>query len=261
MKRTGKELKTLAKQALLGHYGTVVGSILVSYLLLMATAIPVLLIFVLASFFRVGPHSGILLPIGMVVWYLIVLVVSSLLMAGFARICYLICTGQGGEVGNVTYAFSHRPFRFVGLTLLLILLYLVAAVPGIALMIFAMHSKMWGEAAGVLLYLAGYLLAVLLSMTAFLRYSLVLFVLIEDQQKTVSECIWISRDLMEGNRMRLFKLELSFIGMFLLGYLSFGLGFLWILPYLICTNIFFYLSVKEEKYPPVRNNYENEFWG
>ena len=55
----------------------------------------------------------------------------------------------------------------------------------------------------------------------------------------------IERNLMKGRKLRYFLLQLSFIGWWLLGILTLGLGFLWIIPYMLQTNTQFYLNLKE----------------
>ena len=48
---------------------------------------------------------------------------------------------------------------------------------------------------------------------------------------------------MKGNRGRLLYIAFSFIGMALLGLLSFGIGFLWIYPYISQTIAVFYRNI------------------
>ena len=45
---------------------------------------------------------------------------------------------------------------------------------------------------------------------------------------------------MNGNKMKLFMLDLSFIGWIILGTLCFGLGLLWVNPYIQCSHAEFY---------------------
>jgi len=49
-----------------------------------------------------------------------------------------------------------------------------------------------------------------------------------------------SQKTMTGKRAGLFWLQLSFIGWAILGAISFGIGFLWIIPYVQCATIAFY---------------------
>ena len=46
-----------------------------------------------------------------------------------------------------------------------------------------------------------------------------------------TQCITESRRIMSGNKMRLFLLDLSFIGWYIVGALCFGIGTLWVNAY------------------------------
>ena len=52
---------------------------------------------------------------------------------------------------------------------------------------------------------------------------------------------------MEGNKLRLLYLQLSFIGFYLLAVLSCGIGLLWLMPYMQQTTVSFYLDVQDVK--------------
>ena len=58
--------------------------------------------------------------------------------------------------------------------------------------------------------------------------------------KAVLEC---SKAMMQGNRWRLFCLEMSFFGWTLLCVLSFGIGFLWLMPYQSAAMAAFYRDI------------------
>ncbi|MFC3634937.1 DUF975 family protein [Enterococcus rivorum] len=60
-----------------------------------------------------------------------------------------------------------------------------------------------------------------------------------------TDCITASRQLMKGHKMQLFILDLSFIPWYLLGILTFGIGFLWITPYVNTTKAAFYNTLAE----------------
>ena len=56
----------------------------------------------------------------------------------------------------------------------------------------------------------------------------------------------LSRRMMEGHKMQLFKLQLSFIGWILLNVLTLGIGMLWLMPYMMTTLAAFYQDVRNE---------------
>ena len=59
-----------------------------------------------------------------------------------------------------------------------------------------------------------------------------------------------SREMMKGHKIDLFWLYLSFIGWAILGILTFGIGYLWLSPYVSCSEIGFYNDLKAEQGEP-----------
>jgi len=55
-----------------------------------------------------------------------------------------------------------------------------------------------------------------------------------------------SQQLMMGNKWRYFVLQLSFIGWWILGAITFGIGFIWIFPYYKLTMVNFYRDLVEK---------------
>ena len=77
-------------------------------------------------------------------------------------------------------------------------------------------------------------------------YSMTFFILAENKGMPVLEAITLSRKMMNGHKMDLFLLFLSFIGWFILVLITFGIAGIWVYPYFYATFSNFYLSVKED---------------
>ena len=77
-------------------------------------------------------------------------------------------------------------------------------------------------------------------------YSMTLFILAENKGMSVLEAITLSRKMMDGHKMDLFLLFLSFIGWSILVVITFGIAGIWVYPYIYATMTNFYLSVKED---------------
>ncbi|MFH5812031.1 DUF975 family protein [Companilactobacillus sp. FL22-1] len=56
-----------------------------------------------------------------------------------------------------------------------------------------------------------------------------------------------SQELMIGNKWRFFVLQLSFLGWLIVGAITFGIGYIWILPYYKITLANFYRDLVEKK--------------
>lgn len=78
-------------------------------------------------------------------------------------------------------------------------------------------------------------------------YALTYYVKCDNPEMSANEAITESRRLMDGNKMRLFLLNLSFIGWIFLGALTFGIGTLWVSAYMETSLAIFYEDVKASK--------------
>ncbi|MBE6644856.1 MAG: DUF975 family protein [Ruminococcaceae bacterium] len=75
------------------------------------------------------------------------------------------------------------------------------------------------------------------------RYALVPYILAEFPEISAKEALSMSKKLMRGNKARLFYLEMSFVGWAILCALSFGIGFLWLNPYISAAKADFYREI------------------
>lgn len=87
------------------------------------------------------------------------------------------------------------------------------------------------------------LLFVIPGIVATYSYAMTRYILAEHPELTASEAIERSKEMMEGNRWRLFCLEISFIGWALLTILTLGIGNLWLRPYIEASTAAFYREV------------------
>jgi uncharacterized membrane protein len=65
------------------------------------------------------------------------------------------------------------------------------------------------------------------------------------------EAMTRSEVMMQGNRWRLFCLQISFIGWSLLSALTLGIGNLWLIPYTEAAMAAFYREVSQSSMPVV----------
>ncbi len=78
-------------------------------------------------------------------------------------------------------------------------------------------------------------------------YAMTPYILIEHPEMSVNKAIDESIYLMDGHKFDYFYLGLSFIGWIILSILSFGIGFIWLIPYMQTTMAAFYADLKKEK--------------
>lgn len=100
----------------------------------------------------------------------------------------------------------------------------------------------------ILIYLWS-LLFVIPGIIASYRYAMAPYILAENPTMSVKQAVEESKKLMSGKKASLFVLNLSFIGWSILSVLSFGIGFIWLIPYMHAAETAFYLDSTNRMIP------------
>lgn len=90
------------------------------------------------------------------------------------------------------------------------------------------------------------LLLIVPGMIASLALFLVPYLIKDNPELSLTDTMRLSRRMMDGHKMQLFRLQLSFIGWIFLNILTLGIGSLWLMPYIVTTFAAFYQDVKAE---------------
>lgn len=83
-----------------------------------------------------------------------------------------------------------------------------------------------------------------------LLYSLTTYIAFDNPNMNSLEVVNESEKMMKGNRWKIFLLSLSFIGWAILTIFTLGIGYLWLMPYMVVAEVCFYehlLGKKEEE--------------
>lgn len=78
-------------------------------------------------------------------------------------------------------------------------------------------------------------------------YAMTYYVLRDEPELSYNGAIEKSMALMDGNKMKLFLLDLSFIGWYILSCITLGIGLLWLVPYVKTAHAHFYEDLVKEK--------------
>lgn len=87
------------------------------------------------------------------------------------------------------------------------------------------------------------LLFIIPGIIAAYSYSMAAYILVEHPEMSAREAISESKQLMDGYKWRLFCLEFSFIGWYLLCIPTFGLLLIWLVPYVEASRAAFYREI------------------
>ena len=75
-------------------------------------------------------------------------------------------------------------------------------------------------------------------------YSMAMYILAENPEIGAREALRRSQEMMDGHKLELFCLHLSFIGWHLLAIITFGIAYVWVMPYINATVTNFYNDIK-----------------
>lgn len=236
MERTSAELKRLAREKLAGHWGLVIGAILLQALIVVAILLPFEFLFIFSG-------GGMVQFVAYLVAAMILGIISTIMQCGITRMMLCFARGQQAGIGMMFGEFTKRPDRYIIAALMLVGIEVLCALPGSLCWIVGLaQGSTLASGIGLALSLAGGVITILV----WLRFNLVFILLVDDPQMGAVGAFRESSRLMDGNKGRMFYLYLSFLGLMFLCICSCGLGMVWVTPYMNQTIISFYLDVSGE---------------
>lgn len=233
MRTSNRELKFRARVLLSGKTGFLV---LATFLL---TLFDLGLNYVLNA--AIPPTGGLF---NTVLYYgcgLLTNMVYYILLAGLTRIFLNICRGRKVKLSDLFYVFSDRPEQVAAYS---VLQYVIGIIISLSMQ-WSLTGILYGKGS----LLPFLLVPVVLAAANFwlqLCLAPVLFLYCDDPSKSAVQLIKESWNLMRGNKGRLCYLELSFLGLMILCMLSFGIGYLFVRPYLFLSQTLFYLNLDKK---------------
>lgn len=112
--------------------------------------------------------------------------------------------------------------------------------------IFQKFFKRWGASLLIGLYtLLWTLLLIIPGIVKGYAYAMTPYIMIEKPDMGINDAITKSRQLMKGHKWKLFLLDLSFTGWMLLGVVTLGIAYVYVLPYYFAARAQFYKEVKK----------------
>lgn len=232
--KSSSELKSLAREELSGKYGVPVG------ILFLAGLISIIVSVSLSIFFETDNVTSY------IVYYIVSYIISLLLAVlelGVVKFFMSFCRKQEYQLGDMFWGFKNHPDKIIIFMIILTLIMFGCLVPGIIFIFFGAFTVQPIVFVGaVILLIAGVLFGYIIG----LSYSMVPYLVVDKTEYSITELMRESKEMMRGHKGRLFYLQISFIGWYLLALLSCGIAMLWIGPYRITTFTFFYMDLKGE---------------
>ena len=234
MKRSSKELKALAREALLGQYGSLIGAMfLLGMFSVILESVPVTI-----TRNREDTTS-------LIIQFVITLIISVLvylLQIGMTVIVLHMTRRQTYSLSDLFYTFRAHPDRFIIVSVIQIGISMILQIPAYIFLLLYPGDTI----KRVLLYLLLLLAGSIVSFIVLLGFTLADLLLIDNENLGAIDAIRQSWAMMHGNKGRFFYLQISFFGLALLCILTLGIGMLWLYPYMMTTEAFFYLDLTGE---------------
>lgn len=232
MKRSSATLKQLAREALNGKYGSIITGYL---LILLCSTVPNALVSTILD-----TSNAIGLITCQIVLYMISLLIA-LVMSGFKYIMLNINRRKIFTMGDLFYAFSHHPDRFLVVNLIFLLAEIAASLP---FTILSYKTPAEGIGTNILLIsAAGTLASTLISFILSLFFGMTEYLLLDNENMGAMEALREALHMMKGNKGRFFYINLSFLPLLLVCFFTCYLGLLWLEPYMQATFAFFYMEL------------------
>ena len=146
-------------------------------------------------------------------------------------------------------------WKIIGRTLLKMIIPIIVLIIAIliyaGMIVFSTMQAFAGDAGaagiGLIIAIVIYIAAIIYVTAVALLYSLTIYIAHDNKEKSALEIVEESARLMKGNRWKIILLELSFIGWAILASFTFGIGYLWLLPYMQVAMVCFYDRLAQPK--------------
>lgn len=228
-----RELKRLAKVQLQGKYGTMIGALILQELLvLFATGILSMLL----------PGTDTLSNILYYILTFIVQLIAGILQAGVSFLYLKAACGMQCSVGDIFYCFKHSPDKAIKIEFVLAIINAVCMLPS-DILIWKYPLTSLTDYDEIAMMYSVTLLCMMVYVVITLAFTPVFYMMLDFPNYTVKDILKKSIEVMKGNKMRYFLLDLSFIPWMFVGILTCGIGLLWIIPYMNMTSTNFYLDL------------------
>jgi len=191
-------------------------------------------------------------------------ILSGFLLMGLVTMVMKIAKGEQTSLEDL-FSKTNIFFKTVALTIVTsIIIGVFVTFLGVALYGLYTSSGLWGICddwivtslicIGIVLSMA------LLVFTAYvtLSFSLVFFIYHDNPKMSIYDILKQSYKLMDGRKLDLFILIISFAGWILLGALTLGLLYLWLIPYMLVAITNFYIEIAPKKRKRAKTNNKEE---
>lgn len=169
--------------------------------------------------------------------------IMSTLAVAIQYMCLKTARGQEAKISDLFYVVKNNPDKVIVIYIIQQLLMFLFGLPA-NLMSFMIDGQ-----ENMLLEVIYFVLVVLsyiADIVVIAMFSQAMFLYIDDPMEGAIRCIELSNHVMKKHMGRYISLILSFIPLLILATFSFGVLYLWVIPYMHTSTALFYMQLKGE---------------
>lgn len=151
-------------------------------------------------------------------------------------------------IANLFYGFKYLFKKSLGISAVLVLLNTVCLLPYDICLFLLRAGKGYDTVTMAILCIVFMAVGLCIYIPLSLGLSQSYYLLLDFPQYSATELMKLSFRIMKGHKWELFCLQLSFLPMGLLCLLSFGIGALWLTPYMNMTHTLYFLDLMQSEH-------------
>jgi uncharacterized membrane protein len=225
--KTSAQLKGIAREKSLGRYGTLIGANIIIFAIQLF----------ISGITTVSTSGSILLVVINNIITIIVNILLGTLVSGKAYLYMNLMYSQSVSTSDVFFGLRQQPQKAVLIQSVFVLIDFLVSLPSQILLIRYQASPSDSAVSALIFALA---FGLIINVYVSLVYSQSFFLLHDFPDKSAREILSASRQLMKGNKFRLFYLNVTFLPLYLLGCITMFVPLLWISVYRYATSCAFY---------------------
>ena len=235
MKREIKELKRIARGNLQGNYLGLIRAFVFCNLIVSLVETP----------FSMMTNEVTFSTQNLIYYAAMILITIASVVLTVGQYCLHLRIARNGKIhlSELFYPAKHDANRLILTEVFLWVIEFLAISPVFvagAIVLFHEDITMYIIALGLCI------LGAILFVFAEITFGLTYFALIDNEELGISASLKKALSLINGHKKRFLYLQASFLGMYLLVLFTFGLGILWVQPYVMQTTTLFYMDITGE---------------
>lgn len=224
-------LKAIAREQLLGHYGTAISAEMAALSIMFAASI------ICSALTDQTSAAGI--AISYIISFILEMI-NGIFLFGLTRFYLNLICGQPCRAADIFYGFRSHADKAIAVRFFQLLLDTICILPALlCLFLYAAKQSAWAFLLFCIFGVVGGIGTVIIT----LMYSQAYYIMLDFPSYSVKQVMSSSKRIMNGNKARLFYIAASFIPYYLLSLLSCGIAMLWIVPYRKTVFTNFYLDL------------------